>query len=168
LASLVQVGNAGGFPMPGLATDTIEMERQEAPAACPHREPDHSWPTVFVVDDDECLRALIGDWVEHAGFRAVPLPGGEACLAALAAQTPLAVVLDLHMVGMGGAATLDAIREAGSDIPVIVLSGDGTPAVQMALIDRGATEFLVKPVRRTDLIRTLLGVSPAPQAAGAH
>jgi FixJ family two-component response regulator len=73
-----------------------------------------------------------------------------------AVQTPLAVVLDLHTVGMGGAAPLDAIREAGSDIPVIVLSGEGTPEVQMDLIDRGATEFLVKPVRRTDLICTLL------------
>ena len=154
--------------MPGPATDTIERERREAPAACRHLEPDHSWPTVFVVDDDECLRSLIGDWVEHAGFQALLLPGGEACLAALAAQTPLAVVLDLHMVGMGGAATLDAIREAGSDIPVIVLSGEGTPEVRMDLIDRGATEFLVKPVRRTDLVRTLLGVATAHQAPVAH
>jgi len=137
-------------------------------AASPHLEPDQSWPTVFVVDDDECLRSLIGDWVEHAGFQAVCLPSGERCLSALAAQTPLAVVLDLHMTGMGGAATLDAIRGAGSGIPVIVLSGEGAPATQMDLIDRGATEFLVKPVRRTDLIRTLLGVFPARETPVAH
>jgi FixJ family two-component response regulator len=130
--------------MPVLATNTVEVAPMGAQAATPHPE------------------------VEHAGFRAVRLPGGEACLTALAAQTPLAVVLDLNMVGMGGAATLDAIREAGSDIPVIVLSGEGTPAVQMDLIDRGATEFLVKPVRRTDLVRTLLGVSTAHQAPVAH
>jgi two-component system response regulator PrrA len=154
--------------MPALATATVEVGSEGAQVAAPHPEPDEAWPTVFVVDDDECLRALIGDWVEHAGFQAVRLPGGEACLAALAAQTPQAVVLDLHMIGMDGAATLDAIREAGSDIPVIVLSGDGTSTVQMDLIDRGATEFLVKPVRRTDLIRTLLGVSTAHQAPVAH
>ena len=145
--------------MPAPALETM---LQEAPvAASPHLEPDPSWPTVFVVDDDECLRSLIGDWVEHAGFQAVCLPSGERCLSALAARTPLAVVLDLHMTGIGGAATLDAIRGAGSEIPVIVLSGEGTTATQMDLIDRGATEFLVKPVRRNDLIRTLLGVSPA-------
>jgi len=154
--------------MPALATATIDIETQNVPAARRHPEPDPCWPTVFVVDDDECLRSLIGDWVEHAGFQAVRLPGGEACLAALAAQTPLAVIMDLHMVGMSGADTLDAIRGAGSDIPVIVLSGEGTAAVQMDLIDRGASEFLVKPVRRTDLIRTLLGVSTAHQAPVAQ
>jgi FixJ family two-component response regulator len=154
--------------MPALATATVEVGPKSAQVATPHPEPDESWPTVFVVDDDECLRALIGDWVEHAGFQAVRLPGGEACLAALAAQTPLAVIMDLHMVGMSGADTLDAIRGAGSDIPVIVLSGEGAPTVQMDLVDRGASEFLVKPVRRTDLIRTLLGVSTAYQAPVAH
>ena len=145
--------------MPATATVTIEREQDIASQADPPLEPDRSWPTVFVVDDDECLRSLIGDWVEHAGFQTVRLASGEKCLATLACRTPRAIVLDLHMVGMGGAATLDAIRGAGSDIPVIVLSGEGAPAVQMDLVDRGATEFLVKPVRRTDLVRALLGVS---------
>jgi CheY-like chemotaxis protein len=127
-----------------------------------------SWPRVFVVDDDECLRSLIGDWVEHAGFLAVRLPSGEACLSALASQTPLAVVLDLHMVGMGGAATLDAIRSNGSQIPVIALSGESDPGAATDLIDRGASGYLTKPVRRTDLIRTLLSVSTARETPVAH
>ena len=132
-----------------------------------HLEPDDAWPTVFVVDDDECLRSLIGDWVEHAGFQALRLPSGEACLSALATRAPMAVVLDLHMGGMSGAHTLDAIRAAGSDIPVLVLSGETSSEVAADLLDRGATDYLTKPLRRTDLIRTLLGVSSARALAAA-
>jgi FixJ family two-component response regulator len=115
-----------------------------------------------VVDDDECLRTIIGDWVEDAGFRAVRLPGGQACLEALASVAPAAVILDLHMWGLSGARTLDAIRVAHPDVPVIVLTGEHDPAVAFDLIERGASEFLTKPVHRSQLVRALLCASDRP------
>ncbi len=128
-------------------------------------EPAESWPAVFVVDDDAFLRALVGDWVEDAGFRAVRLPGGEACLAALAKETPVAVVLDLHMWGMCGATTLDAIRIALPNLPVIALTGESDPAFALDLVERGASEFLAKPVHRNQLVRALLAAASLESAA---
>ena len=122
--------------------------------------PAEAWPVVFVVDDDECLRSLIGDWVEDAGFRTVRLDGGEACIAALARERPAAVLLDIHMSGISGAETLDLIRGADATVPVIALSAESDPDVVLDLVDRGAMEFLLKPVRRTCLIRSLLAVAP--------
>jgi FixJ family two-component response regulator len=131
----------------------------------PPAGPAEAWPLVFVVDDDECLRSLIGDWVEDAGFRVVRLEGGEACLAALRQERPVAVILDLHMSGLSGAETLDLIRLGDAQVPVITLSGEDDPDVVLNLVDRGASEFLLKPVRRTNLVRSLLAnalVLPIP------
>jgi len=144
--------------MPALATPT-------APGApCPetskHRNgPAEAWPLVFVVDDDACLRMLIGDWVEDAGFRVLRLDGGEACIAALARERPVAILLDLHLSGISGAETLDAIRRADAEVPVIALSAESDPGVVLDLVDRGAMDFLFKPVGRTRLVRSLLAIA---------
>ena len=118
-----------------------------------------AWPAVFVVDDDECLRSLVGDWVEDAGFRAVRLEGGEACLVALAVELPVAVILDLHMSGLTGAETLDFIKLAAPEVPVIAMTGESDPLAALDLVDRGADEFLLKPVSRTRLVRSLLATA---------
>jgi len=150
--------------MPASATALSEPACEVSPAWTSGFEPDTGWPSVFVVDDDEFLRALVGDWIEHAGFRAVRLPGGEACLSALALERPTAVVLDLHMLGLNGAQTLAGIRLLNPDVPVIALTGETDPALAIDLIERGASEFLSKPVHRTDLIRALIAVSMAHKA----
>jgi len=121
--------------------------------------------TVFIVDDDECLRALVGDWVEDAGFKAVGFSGGEACLAALALDRPAAVILDLHMAGLSGAETLDFIRTVDRLIPVIALTGEDDPDAALDLVDRGADEFLMKPVNQTRLVRSLLATAFPERAA---
>jgi FixJ family two-component response regulator len=138
--------------------DEATLDRQQVVEERPRVGPADAWPTVFIVDDDEFLRALIGDWVEAAGFRPVRLPGGEACVAALSLYKPVAVVLDRHMAGMNGAdtETVDAIRIANPKIPVIALTGETDAALALDLIERGASEFLSKPVHQTQLIKALL------------
>ena len=113
-------------------------------------------PAVFVVDDDYHLRTLIATWVEAAGFRPVELDSGEACLGALPTETPAAVLLDLSMPGMGGAATLDRIRSHHRHLPVIVLTANRDVDTVVDVMRRGAYDFLPKPVDRTKLVTTLV------------
>jgi DNA-binding NtrC family response regulator len=113
-------------------------------------------PSVFVVDDDAHLRALIGGWVEAAGFRPVELESGEACLAALPTETPAAVLLDLSMPGIGGVAALDRIRSHHRHLPVIVLTASKEVDTVVDIMRRGAYDFLPKPVDRTKLVTTLV------------
>jgi DNA-binding NtrC family response regulator len=117
---------------------------------------DDDRPAVFVVDDDPHLRTLIGGWVEAAGFRSVELDSGESCLAALPTETPAAVLLDLSMPGIGGAATLDRIRSHHRHLPVIVLTANKDVDTVVDLMRRGAYDFLPKPVDRTKLVTTLV------------
>jgi len=150
--------------MPRALARTIEEAVSRAvERACPaegrprvRTAPAESWPTVLVVDDDPFLRTLIGDWVEDAGFRVVRLPSGEACLAALARERPAVVLLDLHMPGLSGTETLDFIRAADPDLPVIAVTAESDPVAAVDLVDRGADDFLQKPVSRGRLVRALL------------
>jgi FixJ family two-component response regulator len=124
-------------------------------------------PAVFVVDDDECLRAIIGDWVELAGFRAVRMGDGQSCLAAMFLEKPAAILLDLHMAGLSGTETLERIRKIDPDVPVIALTGEHDPALAFGLIEGGADELLLKPVKRSRLLQSLSGFvrgleSPVP------
>jgi DNA-binding NtrC family response regulator len=120
----------------------------------PNHEEDR--PAVFVVDDDSHLRTLIASWVDAAGFRPVELESGEACLAALPTETPAAVLLDLSMPGMGGAATLDRVRSHHKHLPVIVLTANKDVDTVVDVMRRGAYDFLPKPVDRTKLVTTLV------------
>ena len=135
------------------------METMSEAAPPPRQGASEAWPVVFVVDDDACLRMLVGDWVEDAGFRAVLFPDGAACLSALSLHRPAAVILDLHMSGLSGAETLDFIRTVDTEVPVIALTGESDPVAALDLIDRGADEFLLKPVSQTRLVRSLLATA---------
>ncbi len=129
--------------------------------------PAESWPTVLVVDDDPFLLALLGDWAEDAGFRTVRVPSGEACLAALSRERPAVVLLDLHMPGLSGAETLDFIRAADPGLPVVAVTAESDPVAAVDLVDRGADDFLQKPVSRGRLVRALLAHAGAARAVVA-
>jgi DNA-binding response OmpR family regulator len=119
-------------------------------------------PAVFVVDDDACLRAIIGDWVESAGFRPVRIQDGKSCLSALSIIRPAAVLLDLHMDGLSGIETLERIRAIEPGVPVIALTGEQDPEVSFGLVEVGASELLLKPVTRAQLVRALVALVSGP------
>lgn len=63
--------------------------------------------------------------------------------------------LDLTMPELDGYGTLEAIRDQGIDINVIVVSGDIQPKAQERVLELGARAFLQKPVDKTLLLETL-------------
>ncbi len=111
--------------------------------------------SIFVVDDDPHLRALVGHWLSAAGFAPVGIDSGEACLRALSEETPAAVLLDLSMPGLSGLATLERIRAHHAHLPVVVLTASTDPATVVETIRKGAYDFLPKPIDRTKVITTL-------------
>lgn len=65
------------------------------------------------------------------------------------------ILLDLNMPGLNRLDALEALRDAAPDAPVVVLSGEGDPAVVRAAIERGAMGFIPKSATPEVLIQAL-------------
>ena len=111
----------------------------------------------IVVDDEAAVGAVAVSMVEGLGGTAELLASGEALLQRLSESAPIphVVLLDRVMPGMGGDATLRAIRERWPSLPVLVVSGRERPE---ELEGAAQTAFLPKPFRRRDLVAALGGL----------
>ena len=110
---------------------------------------------VVLVDDDRNLCDLVERFLERAGHRVIIFHDGESFLAALGAMMPDAICLDLSMPGIGGLETLELIKERQSQLPVIILTADHTVDSVVGAMQRGAYDYIVKPIDRTKLITTV-------------
>lgn len=123
-------------------------------------------PVVVVVEDDRSSAELMALHLEAAGLRPVVVPNGADGLAAVRAQSPAAVILDIRLPGMDGWDVLGAIKgdPHTASIPVVVVSVIHERGRGFAL---GASDYLVKPVARDDLLAALrrLVSLPVDQAA---
>lgn len=110
---------------------------------------------VVLVDDDRNLCDLVERFLERAGHRVAVFHDGESFLASLGAMMPDAICLDLSMPGIGGFETLELIKERQSQLPVIILTADHTVDSVVGAMQRGAYDYIVKPIDRTKLITTV-------------
>ena len=106
-------------------------------------------PTLLVVEDDEGLQAQL-KWA-YENFEVVSATDRAAALAALRAEAPAVVTLDLGLPPdpdgtSEGFAVLDAIMALKPDTKVIVASGHGAQESALEAIRRGAYDFYQKPV----------------------
>lgn len=117
-------------------------------------EPD--LPRILCVDDEPNLLAALERNL-FGQFDVVTANGGEAGLAALAEGPPFdAIVSDMRMPGMDGAAFLALARERAPDTVRILLTGQADAESAIAAINRGAIfRFLCKPCPTEELVATL-------------
>lgn len=109
--------------------------------------------TILVVDDQSCVRELLRDVLEGAGYEV--LEAGSGHEAQSRAHRADLILLDEQMPGMSGSQTLCALKAAPetAPIPVVMMSGacggllDTSPA-QLA-------GYIPKPCSPSDLVRQL-------------
>jgi two-component system, LuxR family, response regulator FixJ len=109
-------------------------------------------PTVFLVDDDEAVRGALVWSLKEAGLKVQGFASGEEVLAANLGDRPGCLVLDLRMPGMSGLDLQEALRENGSQIPIIFISGHGDIPSSVRAIKAGAMDFVEKPLSRDNLV----------------
>ncbi len=107
---------------------------------------------ILVVDDDPIQRRQIKAMLVGSGFTATEADGGQAGLDRLMKggptdPTPIdLVLLDLQMPGLDGIEVLTRLRGSGRNVPVLVLTSDGSVSRAVGAMRAGATDFLIKPV----------------------
>ncbi len=116
--------------------------------------PDGS-PRVLVVDDDRAVRESLRRSLEFNGY-AVTLAGdGAEALAAIAGHPPDALVIDVMMPRLNGLETTRALRSAGNDLPILVLTARDSIGDRVEGLDAGADDYLTKPFALEELLARL-------------
>lgn len=110
-----------------------------------------SEPTVYVVDDDPGARESVRLLVRSMGVQSKQFESAEEFLASLDVEAAGCVVTDLRMPGASGLDLQAALAEAGSTLPVIVISGVAETRATVKAMEQGAITLLDKPYREDEL-----------------
>lgn len=115
-------------------------------------------PLVFLAEDDDDLRRLLADALRDAGYDVLSASTGHEMLKLLAAAAraevavPDAFVMDVRMPKCTGIDVLTALRLAGWQQPIVMITAFGDPALHERATSYGASVSLDKPVDTDDLI----------------
>jgi len=107
---------------------------------------------VFVVDDDDAVRAAVGRLVRSIGLNAVLLASAREFLAQKLPTAPCCLVLDVRLPGLGGLDFQAELAKANIYTPIIFVTAYGDIPMSVKAMKAGALEFLTKPFRDQDLI----------------
>jgi two-component system, LuxR family, response regulator FixJ len=110
---------------------------------------------IAVVDDEEPVRKAVVRLFEIAGFPARGFASGVEFLEAVQAEPLDCVLLDLSMPGLSGGDVQRELTRRGSPVPVVIITGQGEPAVREECLRDGAVAYLYKPLDARVLLDTL-------------
>ena len=113
------------------------------------------WATILVVDDDIEMRDLIHDILKDRGHQVVTAGDGDEALKRLSEQDYAIVLTDLRMKGMLGMELLAEIKRLYPDIGVVLMTAFGSVETAVEAMKRGASDYLMKPVKSEELIRVV-------------
>ncbi len=120
--------------------------------------------TILMIEDDEALVRLTELNLIKAGYRFVSANHGIAGLQKLESEKPALVLLDITMPKLDGWETCRLIREI-SDVPIIVVTGNGGEFDKARGLDLGADDYVTKPFGMVELqarIRAILRRAEMP------
>jgi two-component system response regulator MprA len=116
---------------------------------------DQQRPHVLVVDDDRAVRESLRRSLEFNGYAVSLANDGAEALATIAGHLPDALVIDVMMPRLDGIETTRALRTAGNDLPILVLTARDSVGDRVEGLDAGADDYLTKPFALDELLARL-------------
>jgi two-component system response regulator FixJ len=104
-----------------------------------------SSPIVHVIDDDDAARESLAFLLQSAELEVQTYDSATAFLTGKQGLSSGCVITDVRMPDVSGIDLLRRLREGGSDIPVIVITGHGDIPLAVEAMKLGAAEFFEKP-----------------------
>jgi FixJ family two-component response regulator len=112
-------------------------------------------PTVFVIDDDELVRAAIKGLLKSVGLQAETFETTQQFLGSRRPEGPSCLVLDVRLPGVSGLDFQRQLADSGVRIPIIFITGYGDIPMSVKAMKSGAVEFLTKPFQDEDLLNAI-------------
>jgi two-component system, OmpR family, response regulator len=110
-----------------------------------------------VIEDDEAIGALVGTYLERAGFEVVRERSGEGGVDAVERRRPRVVVLDLGLPDVDGFDLCRRLR-GGADVPILILTARDEEADRIIGLELGADDYITKPFSPRELVARVRAV----------
>jgi two-component system response regulator MprA len=117
--------------------------------------PAASKPRVLVVEDDKAVRESLRRSLEFNGYDVALAGDGAEALAVIGSAHPDVVLMDVMMPRLNGLEATRALRSAGNDVPIIVLTALDAVGDRVDGLDAGADDYLTKPFALPELLARL-------------
>jgi len=112
--------------------------------------------TTFLVDDDPAVLRSITRLLKAGGYKTKSFSSPQKFLSDHDPSVPGCAIIDLVMSELDGLRLQEALAKAGSQRPVIFLSGRGDVPASVQAMKAGAVDFLTKPVKRDALFSAVV------------
>jgi len=111
---------------------------------------------VHIVDDDASFRTAIERRLKKAGYEVATYPSAQHLLDRLPNESgPGCLLLDVRIPGLSGPELQSRLGELGSTLPIVFLTGYTDVPTTVQAIKAGADDFLTKPVKPDQLLRSI-------------
>jgi len=113
-------------------------------------------PCAYLVDDDEAIRDSLSWLLQSRNIDCLTYPSAESFLDAWTPALAGCILLDIRMDGMSGPELFNLLRERGSLLPVIFLTGHGDVPMAVSALKNGAFDFVEKPCNDNELVNRVI------------
>ncbi|WP_458119581.1 response regulator transcription factor [Paenibacillus sp. Z6-24] len=120
-------------------------------------------PTILIIDDDEKIISMLRRGLAFEGYEVLTASNGAEGLNQMLENDPALMVLDVMMPQVDGFEVCRRVREAGSSVPILMLTAKDEVENRVKGLDAGADDYLVKPFALEELlarVRALLRRKP--------
>src|SRR5512144_1520646 len=109
---------------------------------------------ILIVDDEADIRDLVAGILQDEGYVTRTARNSDEALGAIVSRRPSLVFLDIWLQGskLDGLQLLEAVKQAHTDLPVVMISGHGNIETAVAAIKLGAYDFIEKPFKADRLV----------------
>jgi DNA-binding NtrC family response regulator len=110
---------------------------------------------ILVVDDDAIVIKSCRRILEAEGFEVTSVPSADEALEKIKYYEFDLLLMDVKMPKHDGIFLMREIKKNWPDIPIIVMSGYPTPETIADVLKLGATQFIPKPFRPDELVKSV-------------
>lgn len=110
---------------------------------------------ILVVDDELLLRDVLFDYLNRQGFEVILSPDAEKAIEICKEITPDIALIDIKLPKISGIELTQILKQSFPDLPIIIMTGYPSLDTAILAMQNGATEYIVKPFRLDELIRTI-------------
>ena len=113
---------------------------------------------IIIVEDDGGVRFFLEEALKGEGYKTKAFESYEEASSAIANDTDL-IIMDIKLPGMDGLTAIDDVKKR-MDVPVLIITAYGTKKNAMDALQRGATDFFIKPIALDELkvmVKRVLG-----------